>query len=101
MHNPEAYKKYGIEKHNDLVRSLVPKENLLEFHPSDGWKPLCEFLGKEIPEVEFPNINEGDSLKKTLDQALAFRILISMAEWALLLSPVAVAGGAWWWFSGR
>jgi hypothetical protein len=101
MHNPEGYKKYGIERHNDMVRRLVPKNNLLEFHPADGWKPLCEFLGKDIPEgnPDFPHINEGDSLKKTLDFALRIRIVISLAEWAMWLSPVAVAGGAWWWYT--
>lgn len=30
--------------------------NLLIFDISEGWEPLCNFLGKAIPEVEFPTI---------------------------------------------
>lgn len=46
------------EEHNARVRALVPKERLLEFHPRDGWGPLCGFLGKDVPEGEFPKFNE-------------------------------------------
>ena len=38
----------GFERHYTHVRSIVPKDNLLEFHPRDGWGPLCKFLGKPI-----------------------------------------------------
>jgi len=35
---------------------------LLNFHPRDGWAPLCEFLGKETPKDEpFPRVNEAKS----------------------------------------
>jgi hypothetical protein len=36
---------------------LVPKERLLEWEIGDGWGPLCEFLGKPVPEVPFPHAN--------------------------------------------
>jgi hypothetical protein len=42
-----------------MIRGMVPKENLLEFKPGDGWEPLCKFLGKEIPDVEYPHANVG------------------------------------------
>lgn len=48
----QAYK-----DHYALVRSLVPKERLLEYRVSDGWEPLCKFLGKEIPDEPFPRVN--------------------------------------------
>jgi hypothetical protein len=25
----------------------------------DGWAPLCEFLGKPVPNEPFPHLNEG------------------------------------------
>lgn len=31
------------------VREFVPKERLLEFRLDEGWGPLCEFLGKDVP----------------------------------------------------
>jgi hypothetical protein len=30
----------------------------LEYHLGDGWEPLCEFLGKDVPDVPFPRLND-------------------------------------------
>jgi hypothetical protein len=49
----------GLYKaHYEMIREVCPKERLLEFKLGDGWGPLCEFLGKEIPDVEFPRVND-------------------------------------------
>lgn len=49
-----------FKRHYAEVRSLVPKENLLEYRITDGWGPLCEFLGEPVPKaVSFPNINDN------------------------------------------
>lgn len=37
-------------EYNAMIRGLVPKERFLEYYVSEGWEPLCEFLGKEVPE---------------------------------------------------
>lgn len=50
-------------KHNSLIIAHTPPDNLLRFDLKDGWEPLCAFLGKEIPNVPFPNVNEGDAVK--------------------------------------
>lgn len=42
-----------------MVRNLVPKERLLEWAIEDGWEPLCEFLGKPVPNEPFPHVNLG------------------------------------------
>lgn len=44
-----------------MVRSMVPREKLLEYHITEGWEPLCRFLEKEVPGVEFPSGNDGDA----------------------------------------
>lgn len=44
--------------HVEQVRSLVPPERLLEYKISDGWGPLCQFLGEEIPDTPFPRGND-------------------------------------------
>lgn len=48
-------------RHYDHVRSIVPKENLLEYTVSDGWGPLCRFLGDRVPCEPFPNINDAST----------------------------------------
>lgn len=57
------FKKNGrqvYKDHCEMARSLVPPENLLEYHVQDGWEPLCKFLGQPIPDVPIPNSNEKD-----------------------------------------
>ena len=52
----------GFHEHYTHVRKTVPKEKLLEWHPRDGWEPLCKHLGVEVPEdvkgKPFPKIND-------------------------------------------
>lgn len=46
--------------HYEEVRSLVPKDRLLEYRVTDGWEPLCEFLGEPVPQdCSFPNVNDN------------------------------------------
>ncbi|KAI3552260.1 yetA [Colletotrichum filicis] len=46
-------------QHYAEVRAVVPKDRLLEFKLEDGWAPLCEFLGKDVPSgVDFPVANQ-------------------------------------------
>ncbi len=55
----------AFNAHIDDVRRTVPPERLLVFEVSEGWKPLCEFLGREVPSDEpFPHLNEGDRTLK-------------------------------------
>lgn len=44
--------------HVEEIRSLVPPERLLEYQIGDGWGPLCEFLGEEVPDTAFPRGND-------------------------------------------
>jgi hypothetical protein len=54
------------KEHYAHVRAITPKERLLNFQLKEGWEPLCEFLGKEIPEVPFPKLHEQGALKKRI-----------------------------------
>lgn len=62
-------------EHYPAIRAAVPKEKLLEYKLGSGWKPLCAFLGKEIPNEEFPNRNDA----ATLDAA--FGTFLKSALW--------------------
>ena len=54
----DATGKWRYREHVYMIRGLVPKEKLLEWTVDDGWGPLCDFLGKEVPKnKEFPNGN--------------------------------------------
>ncbi|XP_078377083.1 uncharacterized protein LOC144660352 [Oculina patagonica] len=48
-------KRYRI--HNHHVKSTVPADKLLVYNVKQGWKPLCDFLGCEVPTIPFPHEN--------------------------------------------
>lgn len=46
------------------VKEAIPAERLLVFNVKQGWGPLCEFLGKPIPEgVPFPHVHTRAKLQ--------------------------------------
>ena len=51
--------KQHYEKHNRRIREIVPPEQLLEFNVKEGWGPLCDFLGHDVPERGFPNMGKA------------------------------------------
>lgn len=52
-------------QHYAEIRAAMPADRLLEYRLEDGWKPLCEFLGKELPDVSFPVKNKrGEHVKR-------------------------------------
>ncbi|KAJ6557687.1 P-loop containing nucleoside triphosphate hydrolase protein [Mycena capillaripes] len=54
--------------HYEEVRKLTPKDKLLEMEVKEGWAPLCKFLGKEIPDVPFPKVNETKQFQEGMRQ---------------------------------
>jgi hypothetical protein len=61
----EGKAKIVYKEHYEMIRKVTPKERLLDFKLGDGWEPLCEFLGKEVPKgIEFPRINDKEDFKR-------------------------------------
>ena len=68
-------RRYAIEvfkRHNEEVKKHVPPERLLVYEVKEGWKPLCEVLGVEIPEEKpFPRLNDTEAFKEMVQQRWA------------------------------
>jgi hypothetical protein len=99
---PEDFEKLkqGFEEHNAHIRSIVPKERLLEWHPREGWAPLCEFLDVPVPEgEEFPKINEGEFAAVLHLWMIYGRCIAVLQGFALKMSPVVVAFVAYLFYS--
>lgn len=47
----------AFTRHVTEVKSFIAAERLLVFEVSQGWGPLCEFLGVPIPNTPFPRVN--------------------------------------------
>ncbi len=43
--------------HNQSVREAAAGGRLLEWHPGDGWDPICAALGYDVPDLPFPHTN--------------------------------------------
>jgi hypothetical protein len=54
--NEEA-SRAAYERHNAEVRAQVPPERLVDWKPGDGWGPLCDATGMDIPNEAFPHLN--------------------------------------------
>lgn len=52
-----ANAKDRYRRHYAEIRATVPPERVLNLDLKEGWAPLCEFLGREVPEVPFPRKN--------------------------------------------
>ncbi|KAH8881331.1 hypothetical protein GQ53DRAFT_848344 [Thozetella sp. PMI_491] len=49
--------KWVAREHCNMIRGLVSRERLLEWDIEEGWEPLCKFLGKPVPDIDFPHAN--------------------------------------------
>jgi hypothetical protein len=48
---------------NEEVKRNVPPEKLLIYNVQEGWGPLCAFLEKPVPGIEFPRLNDTAAFK--------------------------------------
>jgi hypothetical protein len=53
----EAAATAAYDAHNAEVRASVPAEKLVDWHPGDGWDPLCAALSLPVPDEPFPHLN--------------------------------------------
>jgi hypothetical protein len=53
----------AYEAHNAEVRATVPSSRLVEWHPGDGWEPLCTALGVPVPAEPFPHLNSTSEFR--------------------------------------
>jgi hypothetical protein len=45
------------ETHNARVQAVIPAERLLVYRVTEGWPPLCGFLGVPVPTGPMPKVN--------------------------------------------
>ena len=90
--------KWHYRDHNEMVRRVTPKERLLEYRMGSGWGPLREFLGKDVPGVEFPRVNEAAALQEKVAIILRTGAGNLLKRILILGGPLLVAGGWAVWY---
>ena len=55
-----------FESQIENVTRNIPADRLLVYRVSDGWGPLCEFLGVPVPDTPFPQVNSTEDFKEMI-----------------------------------
>lgn len=81
-----------LSRHEEWLRSVVPKERLFFFSVKDGWGPLCEILNMRVPDTPFPNVNDANTVKRD------FLIVVTVAliSWAAVFGIVGTISWYAW-----
>ena len=79
-----------FNRHNEEVKRRVPKERLLVYEVTEGWGPLCEFLGVEEPNKPFPRLNDAAEIQRLILLLRVFSVAMPTAL-ALIVAIAALA----------
>lgn len=87
------------EKHNaeviDYFKNRSEDLLVLNFTKGDGWKELCGFLGREVPEYPFPHNNKtSDTIE--LRKRLSYKIRIQRQRIKNVLKIWYISLMGWW-----
>ena len=69
--------------HIEEVQRIVPAERLLVYRVSEGWGPLCAFLGVPVPDAPFPRVNDRAEFKRAV-------LAMTVACGLVLLLPIVM-----------
>jgi hypothetical protein len=65
-----AFAEKMYNQHIADVKAYVPADKLLVYDVSEGWGPLCEFLGVPEPTEPMAHLNKKENFKEMLEQIM-------------------------------
>jgi hypothetical protein len=74
------------------LKRVVPQDQLFFFDVKDGWEPLCKILGRDVPDVPFPRVNDS----KATEELAQKMVVKGLKRWAVIFAGLA-AGVALWY----
>ena len=90
---PEPATRKHWERHVKYLKRVVPEHRLFFFDVKEGWEPLCKVLGKKVPDVEFPRINDGRAIEE-----LTKRFIVNgLVRWGVAILTLAAGVGSVWY----
>ncbi|KAK7413485.1 hypothetical protein QQX98_007633 [Neonectria punicea] len=96
----QANARDGYRRHYQTVRATTPPERLLEYDLKDGWEPLCKFLGKPVPDVPFPRINDKESFHEKLTIIMQRGAKVLARRMSYVAVPGLIATAAYFLIKG-
>lgn len=87
-----------MREHNEYVKEVTPPAQFYLMELSEGWVPLCKFLGTRIPDEPFPRVNDAKAV-----EGLEIQILKEAAwRWAVVFAVAgAILYSLWWLYVSR
>ncbi|KAJ6120965.1 NAD dependent epimerase/dehydratase [Penicillium sp. IBT 18751x] len=80
-------------RHIEWLKEVVPEDRLVFLDVKEGWGPLCQALGKDIPmDQPFPHVNDSEAI----DRIARYHVRRGLKRWAVILAVGAV-GVAFLW----
>lgn len=84
---PQTY-----DRHIEYLKRVVPEDRLHFIDLNDGWGPLCKILGKDVPDVPFPRLNETAALGRILRD----KTWLGLRWWAVVLGFLTLSLSVMW-----
>ena len=75
--------------HMDRLRRVVPREKLALDGVEDGWGPLCQTLGKDVPDDRIPRASDGKAIEEPFNRMAVQGLL----RWVCVGGSVVVGVG--------
>ena len=88
----ETYGEKGFVEHNEMVKRVCKEKGreVLVYQVGEGWERLCAFLGKEVPEREYPHVNDRKYWRRNWGLSWSW-----MSIWGLGSLGIAVLSGVY------
>jgi Sulfotransferase domain len=67
----------AISRYQEQVQRNIPGDRLLVWNVQEGWEPLCCFLGVDVPQAEFPRLNDS---KMFVDRIIDGSLMV-LSKW--------------------
>jgi Sulfotransferase domain len=67
----------AISRYQDQVQRNIPEDRLLVWNVQEGWEPLCRFLEVDVPQSQFPHLNDS---KMFIDRIIDGSLMV-LQQW--------------------
>lgn len=94
---PEPATRLHWDRHVEYLKRVVPEDRLVFYDVKEGWGPLSRVLGKEVPDLEFPRINDG----KAIEELTKKFVVKGLIRWGAVGLTVGVGVVSSWYSSGN
>ena len=82
--------------HVTEVKAHVPADRLLVWQVSEGWQPLCNFLGVPVPANQpFPNVNDTQQVRQSVRALIILGWLVVVVVPGMIVTVVLLAAFLW------